>query len=55
LTRAGTTFPVEQVRTLDAIHLSTALAFVEAFPELAMVALDRRVTDNATALGLVSA
>jgi predicted nucleic acid-binding protein len=55
LTRAGSVFPVEPVRTLDAIHLSTALAFTEAFPEVAMVALDRRITDNATALGLASA
>jgi predicted nucleic acid-binding protein len=55
LTRAGGTLPVEPVRTLDAIHLATALAFTEAFPDLALLALDRRVTDNATALGLVSA
>ncbi len=55
LTRAGRAFPVEPVRTLDAIHLATALAFTEAFPELTMLAFDRRVSDNATALGLVSA
>ena len=55
LTRAGEGFPVEPVRTLDAIHLATALAFTEAFPELAILALDRRVSENATALGLASA
>lgn len=55
LARAGRAFPVEPVRTLDAIHLATALAFAEAFPDLTMLALDRRVSKNATALGLASA
>ena len=52
LTRAGRAFPVEPVRTLDAIHLATALAFGEAFPDLTMLALDRRIRDNATSLGI---
>ena len=39
-------------RTLDAIHLATALAFTEAFPELGVVSLDRRILDNAESLGL---
>jgi predicted nucleic acid-binding protein len=55
LARAGTAFPIEPVKTLDAIHLATALAFSEAFPDLAVLSLDRRVTANATALGLLSA
>jgi uncharacterized protein with PIN domain len=54
LTRAGRAFPVEPVRTLDAIHLATALAFTEALPDLKMLALDRRVLENATSLGLAS-
>jgi len=52
LTRAGRAFPVEPVRTLGAIHLATALTFAEAFPELKLIALDRRVVENATSLGL---
>lgn len=52
LARAGRAFPVEPVRTLDAIHLATALAFTEALPDLKMLALDRRVADNATSLGM---
>ena len=52
LARAGRAFPVEPVRTLDAIHLATALAFVEALPDLKMLATDRRVAENATSLGL---
>lgn len=52
LARAGRPFPVEPVRALDAIHLSTALAFAEAFPDLRLLTRDRRVQENATALGL---
>jgi len=55
LMRAGRAFPVEPVRTLDAIHLATALALSEAFPDLAILALDRRVSANAIALGLAVA
>ena len=55
LARAGRAFPVEPVRTLDAVHLATALAFSEAFPDLAILALDRRVSGNAVALGLAVA
>ena len=52
--RAGKPFPVEPVRTLDAVHLSTALRFTEVFPDLRMLTLDRRVADNAVALGLTT-
>jgi predicted nucleic acid-binding protein len=55
LARAGCAFPIEPVRTLDAIHLATALAFSEAYPELEMLTFDRRISENATALGLASA
>lgn len=52
LTRAGQRFPVEPVRTLDAIHLSSALAFSAAFSDIRVLTLDRRVADNGAALGL---
>jgi predicted nucleic acid-binding protein len=55
LARAGSAFPIEPVKALDAIHLATALAFAGEFPEIGMLSLDRRVSENATALGLVSA
>lgn len=45
-------FPVEPVRTLDALHLSTALVFYEAFGELTMLSFDERVRVNASALGM---
>ncbi len=54
LARAGAAFPVEPVKALDAIHLATALAFLETFPDLKILAFDRRVTANVTALGLAS-
>ena len=42
----------EPVRTLDAVHLSTALLFAGAYPDLAMLTFDERVARNAEALGL---
>jgi predicted nucleic acid-binding protein len=52
LGRAGRPFPVEPLRTLDAIHVATALAFAEAFPDLEVLSVEERVTSNARALGL---
>jgi hypothetical protein len=52
LIRAGEAFPAEPVRTLDAIHLATALNWErEVGGELAVCTRDRRVTENAVALG----
>lgn len=50
LARARGSFPVEPVRTLDALHLATALTFREALPELLVLSLDERVRANAAAL-----
>jgi predicted nucleic acid-binding protein len=52
LARASRPFPVEPVRTLDAIHLATALEFTTAFPDLRMLSYDDRVRGNAEALGI---
>jgi hypothetical protein len=52
LSRACRSFPVEPVRTLDAIHLSTALAFTKAMPDLRILSFDHRILDNAVALGI---
>ncbi len=52
LERAGRPFPVEPVRSLDAVHLATALVFARAFPEIRMLTLDRKVAENAAALAL---
>ncbi len=52
LAGARGTFPVEPVRTLDAVHLATAMVFREAIADLTMVSLDDRIRANAEALGL---
>lgn len=51
LDRVGRPFPVEPIRTLDAVHVSTA-EFIGEPPQLvAIVTRDERVRANALALG----
>jgi predicted nucleic acid-binding protein len=45
-------FPVEPVRSLDAIHLSTALEYKKLYPELRMLTTDTRLKQNTTSLDL---
>ena len=49
--RARHPLPVEPVRTLDALHLATALAARSVVSDLALLSLDQRVRDNGAALG----
>jgi hypothetical protein len=51
LTRAGRPFPVEPIRTLDAIHLATAELLGEPPQFVTIITQDARVRDNARALG----
>jgi predicted nucleic acid-binding protein len=51
LTRAGRPFPVEPVRTLDAVHLATAELLGEPPQLVTFVTRDERIRDNARALG----
>ena len=51
LTRAGRPFPVEPIRTLDAVHLATAELLGEPPQLVTIVTRDIRVRDNARALG----
>ena len=51
LIRAGRPYPVEPIRTLDAIHLASAEELGEAPPLVTVVSRDARVRDNALALG----
>ena len=53
LARLGRSFPIEPVRTLDAIHLATAMQLRTAEPRLAVLSLDHRVRGNADRLGFV--
>ena len=50
--RARRPFPVEPVRTLDAIHLASALTVRKAVPDLAILTLDNRIRQAATQLGI---
>lgn len=49
--RARRPFPVEPIRSLDAIHLSTAIVVRSLVPDLQLLTLDQRVRDNGAALG----
>jgi predicted nucleic acid-binding protein len=51
LTRAGRPFPVEPVRTLDAIHLATIESLGETPQLVTVVTRDQRIARNARALG----
>lgn len=51
LERARRRFPQEPVRSLDSLHLATAVVARSLVPELALLSLDQRVRDNGMALG----
>ncbi|HEY2934422.1 MAG TPA: PIN domain-containing protein [Acidobacteriota bacterium] len=51
LARVRRPFPVEPIRTLDAVHLATAELLGEPPPLVTFVTRDARVRDNARALG----
>ena len=51
LARVGRPFPVEPIRTLDAIHLATAEVLGESPQLVTIVTRDARVRVNARALG----
>lgn len=49
--RATRPFPIEPVRTLDALHLGSALLARSAAPGLRLLSLDQRVRENGERLG----
>ena len=51
LARAGRPFPVEPIRTLDAIHLASVEALGEPPHLVTVVTRDSRVAENAFAMG----
>ncbi len=51
IARVRRSFPIEPVRTLDAVHLATAELLGEPPPLVTIVTRDTRVRDNARALG----
>jgi uncharacterized protein len=50
--RARGPFPLEPVRTLDALHLATAIVFDDALGKVRVLSIDDRIRGNASALGL---
>lgn len=52
LREAEREFPVEPIRSLDAVHLGTAMIWSSSVGPVTMASLDRRVRANAAALGL---
>ena len=54
-TRASDRFPVEPVRSLDAIHLASALEAQELYADLRVLSFDRRILANLDPLGLIAA
>ena len=51
LGRAADPFPIEPVRSLDAIHLATAVLYSQQVAQIDLLSTDARVRDNAAALG----
>jgi hypothetical protein len=50
--RARRPFPIEPVRTLDALHLASALVARSVAPDLRLLTLDQRMRENGERLGL---
>jgi predicted nucleic acid-binding protein len=55
LSRAGRRFPVEPIRTLDALHLATAELLDDSLQLVTVVTRDARVRENALAMGFAVA
>lgn len=49
--RARQSFPFDSIRSLDAIHLSSAIIAQVSFGDVRLVSMDDRIRDNAVALG----
>ena len=52
--RARRPFPIEPIRTLDALHLASALTARAVAPDLRVLTLDQRIRENAERLGFVA-
>jgi hypothetical protein len=52
IARARQPFPEEPIRSLDAIHLASAVVAADVLPDFGVLTLDRRVRAAASELGL---
>ena len=55
LSRASVAFPVEPVRSLDAIHLASVLEFIPLYPGISVLSFDNRIRANLEPLGISAA
>ena len=51
-TAAMREFPIEPIRSLDAIHLASAITLIAAFPDIKILSFDERILKNSAALGI---
>lgn len=51
LDRARASFPDDRIRSLDAIHLASAVVARESLGDMDLLSLDERIRSNAAALG----
>ena len=54
LAMAQSVFPSEPVRTLDALHIASAIVLYRALGELNVLSFDERVRSNANELGMTA-
>ena len=52
ITRSRASFPAEPVRSLDALHLSSALSILAVAGQVTTLSLDDRIRTNALAMGM---
>jgi predicted nucleic acid-binding protein len=52
--RARRPFPIEPVRTLDALHLASALVARSVAPDVRLLTLDQRIRENGERLGFLT-
>jgi predicted nucleic acid-binding protein len=53
--RAAQRFPVEPVRSLDAVHLASAIELLAVYPDMMVLSFDDRIIANLEPLGLEKA
>jgi predicted nucleic acid-binding protein len=53
--RAAQRFPVEPVRSLDAVHLASVIELLAAYPDMKVLSFDDRIIANLEPLGLEEA
>ena len=55
LKKSSQPFPVEPIRSLDAIHLASILELCQIFPDMKILSFDKRILANLPLLGLIEA